>query len=283
MLFIICLLYRATAVGLTNSPLQGARHRVGVEDDPPEHVARRAANRLNERGLTAQESLFVRVENRDKLHFRQIQALAQEVDADEYVKRSFPEIRERLYPVYGLHVAVDVARSYVALGKIGREVLSHFLRKYGDHRPSTALSHYLGFDYKIFNLARIHVGRSYLPISGVRISRYRCRLDDRAHFYLWVHEPCRPYNLRDRLPAVFQLEFARRGRSVHGLPHAFSEFGERERAVIHRARKPESVRYKHVFARTVAGVHATNLRDGDVGLVDDREKIRRAVGVFRKI
>ena len=59
---------------------------VGVHDDLARHVARRAADRLDERAVVAQEALLVGVEDRDERDLGQVEALAQQVDADEHVE-----------------------------------------------------------------------------------------------------------------------------------------------------------------------------------------------------
>src|SRR3954468_8571095 len=61
--------------------LDGRAHRrrllVGVHEHGALDVPRRAADRLDERRLAAEEALLVRVEDRDQGHLRQVQALAQ--------------------------------------------------------------------------------------------------------------------------------------------------------------------------------------------------------------
>ena len=60
-------------------------HLVGVHQHLAVDVSSRAANRLDKGRLAAQEALLVGVENRDQRDLRQVEALAQEVDADEHV------------------------------------------------------------------------------------------------------------------------------------------------------------------------------------------------------
>ena len=58
---------------------------VGVHQHLAVDIARGAADRLDQRGLPAQEALLVGVEDRDERHLRQVETLAQQVDADEHV------------------------------------------------------------------------------------------------------------------------------------------------------------------------------------------------------
>jgi hypothetical protein len=64
----------------------GARHGVCIEDHAAVDVARGAADGLNERGLAAQKAFLVGVEDRDQRAFRDVEALAQEVDPDQRVE-----------------------------------------------------------------------------------------------------------------------------------------------------------------------------------------------------
>ena len=55
------------------------------------------------------------------------------------------------------------------------------------------------------------------------------------------------------------------------------ELFKRQRTVIQRAGQPEAMRHQHLFARTVAVIHAVQLRIGLVALVDEHDRIVRQV------
>ena len=55
------------------------------------------------------------------------------------------------------------------------------------------------------------------------------------------------------------------------------ELVEAQRPVVDRERQPEAVRDERLLARAVALVHAADLRDGLVRLVDDDEEVAREV------
>ncbi len=61
-------------------------------------VARRPADRLDQRGAAAEEALLVGVEDRDERDLGQVEALAEEVDADElrfeYAAKLRDEVKE---------------------------------------------------------------------------------------------------------------------------------------------------------------------------------------------
>jgi hypothetical protein len=76
------------------APLHRAGHLVGVEDHLAVDVARGAADGLDQRGLAAQKAFLVGVEDRDQRAFGNVEALAQQVDADQRVERA--ERRSRM-------------------------------------------------------------------------------------------------------------------------------------------------------------------------------------------
>ena len=69
------------------------RALVGVHDDAAVDVARGAADRLDQRRLAAQEAFLVGVEDGDERHLGQVEALAQEVHADQHVVLAEPQLR----------------------------------------------------------------------------------------------------------------------------------------------------------------------------------------------
>src|SRR5262245_25147787 len=86
----------APAVGLGDGALHRAGHAVGVEDDAAVDVAGGAADGLDERGLAAQEALLIGVEDGDQRAFRNVEALAQQIDADQRVEGAQPQVADDL-------------------------------------------------------------------------------------------------------------------------------------------------------------------------------------------
>ena len=76
---------------------------------------------------------------------------------------------------------------------------------------------------------------------------------------------------------VLLLERARCGGDEDHLVDALLELLEAQRAVVEGARQAEAELDQVVLAGHVAVVHAAQLRDGDVALVDDAEEILREV------
>jgi hypothetical protein len=85
-LLVVGHLDRAPAVGLLDRPLHRRRLLVGVHDHAALDVAGGAADRLDQRGRAAEESLLVGVDDRHQRDLRQVEPLAQEIHPDEHVE-----------------------------------------------------------------------------------------------------------------------------------------------------------------------------------------------------
>lgn len=81
-------LFFAAAFGFVDGGFHGVGDFVGVQDGDAVHVAGGAAYGLNQAAVGAQEAFFVGVEDGDEGDFGDVEAFAQEVDADEYVKQA---------------------------------------------------------------------------------------------------------------------------------------------------------------------------------------------------
>src|SRR5581483_6063100 len=106
---VVLLLLFATAFGLGNGTLHRAGDAVGIENDAAVDIARGAADGLNEARLAAQEAFFVGIENSDQRAFRNVEALAQEIDADQRVESAETEIADDLDALDGVDVGMHVA------------------------------------------------------------------------------------------------------------------------------------------------------------------------------
>ena len=76
-----------------------------------------------------------------------------------------------------------------------------------------------------------------------------------------------------RPPRLSQLPVARRRRDVDRLRARALELLEVERPVVERRRQAEAELDERLLARAVAAVHAADLRDGHVALVDDEQEV----------
>ena len=134
---VVGLLLHAAAIGLGDRALHRAGDHVGVEHDLAVDVARGAADRLHQRGLGAQEAFLVGVEDGDERAFGNVEALAQEVDADQRVEGAEAQIADDLDALDGVDVRMHVAHAHAVLVQIFGEVLGHAL---GQRRHQRAIA-----------------------------------------------------------------------------------------------------------------------------------------------
>src|SRR5438876_8797865 len=92
-----------------------------------------------------------------------------------------------------------------------------------------------------------------------------------------MDEAGRPDDLLDDVGGMLELVRSGRRRYVNGLIEGALGLRERERPVVEGAREPEAVVNEDFLPRAIAEMHAAHLRHRDVGLVGEREEVRREV------
>ena len=211
-------LLRAAPVRLVHRPLHRAGDPLGIEDGLAVDVARRAANGLDQRSLGAQEALLVGVQDRDQRHFRQVQALAQQVDADQHVEAAEPQVADDLDALDRVHISVQVADLDAVLVQVFGEVFCHALGERGHQHALLGRDPQVDLREQILDL-RTH----------------------RAYLDLRVDQPGGTHHLLDHLPGPAKLEWRWRGRDVDGLRLDPLELVEAQRPVVQRGRQAEAV------------------------------------------
>ena len=83
-------------------------HYIGIENHLAVQMPCRPAGGLDKAGLAAEKTFLVRVQNRHKRNLRQIQTLAQEVDAHEHIELAFAQGAENFHALNGINFAVQV-------------------------------------------------------------------------------------------------------------------------------------------------------------------------------
>src|SRR3954470_14020403 len=255
MLLVVADLLRAPPIGLSDGSLDRVRHLVGIEDRRTVDVPRRAADGLDQRALRAQESLLVGVEDRDQRHLRQVEAFAQQVDADEHVELAEAQVTDDLHPLHRLDLRVQIAHLHAVFGKVLGQLLRHALGERGDQHALVLLHADADLREEIVDLAR-----------------------RRADDDLRVDEARGPHDLlQDRVAGLLALVIRRRGGDERGLAHHVLELIEAQGPVVQRRRQAKAVFDEIFLARAVALVHAAELRDRDMTLVDDHQRVGREI------
>ena len=132
---VVRLLLVAAAIGLVDGPLHRIGDAVGVEDHHAGDVAGRAANRLDQCDLRAQEALLASIEHGHQRDLGQIQAFAQQIDPHQHVKFPQAQIAEDLDAVQRLNIRMQVAHPDVELFKVVGEIFGHALGHSRDQDP----------------------------------------------------------------------------------------------------------------------------------------------------
>ena len=139
MLGVVGVLDRPAAVRLVDRDLHRLGHPVGVHDDLAADVPGRPPDHLDERPGRPQEALLVGVEDRDERHLGQVDALAQQVDADEDVEHAEAQVAQDRDPLERVDLAVEVLDLDAELLEVVGQVLGHLLGQRRDERPLAAL------------------------------------------------------------------------------------------------------------------------------------------------
>ena len=101
-------------------------------------VARGAADGLDQRAARPQVALLVGVQDGDEAHLRQVEALAQQVDADDDVVDAEPQVAQDLDALQRVDLGVQVVRADAHLLQVVGQVLGHLLGQRRDERALAA-------------------------------------------------------------------------------------------------------------------------------------------------
>ena len=135
-----CASFQAVCLARRRSVSSIARRRLLViasayRIDAPVDVARGAADGLDQAGLRAQKPLLVGVQDGDQRAFRDVEPLAQQVDADQHVEDPEPQVADDVDALQRLDVGVEIADLDAVLGQVLGQVLRHAL---GERRDQHA-------------------------------------------------------------------------------------------------------------------------------------------------
>ena len=184
-------------------------------------------------------------------HSGNVETLAQQVDADQRVESAEPQIADDLDALDGVDVGMHVADADALLVQIFGQVLGHALGEHGDQAAVALLRH------------RAHLADQIVDLRARRPDVDR-RIDQagRADHLLGEHAA-----------GFVELPRPRRGRDARGLrPHRIP-FLETQRPVVHARGQAEAVFGERRLPAEVAAKHAAELRDGDVALVGEDQRV----------
>ncbi len=256
---VVCHLNLAAAVGLADRALHRGGHGVGIQNHLALDMPGRPPDVLDQGLLRPQETFLVRIEDRHQRDFRQVDTLAQQVDADDDIINAQAQVSQDFDTLNCFDLRMQIMGADTHLDQVLRQVFGHALGQRGDQRALAVAHPDRDLLQQVFDLA-FH----------------------RANFNFRVKNARRPDNLLHHRFADAIFVGAGRGGGIDRLPHALLKLLELERTVVKRARQPEAVIHQGHFAGTVTVVHTANLRDRHVALVDHQQIILREVIHQRK-
>ena len=163
MLAVVLLLYAAAALRLLDGTAHRVGNRVGVHDHLPGYVPCRPPARLDQGTLRTEKPFLVCVQDRHKRHFRYVQPFPEEVDADQGVEFSHPQITDYIDPLQRVDVGMEIPHPDPQPFVVGGEIFRHSL---GQSRDQHTLSH--PFPFPDFAQQVIHLSL-YRPHHNLRI------------------------------------------------------------------------------------------------------------------
>ena len=116
-------------------------------------MPRGAAGGLDQARFAAQKTFLVRVQNRHERNFRQIQAFAQQVDADEHVEFAFAERAQNFDALDGVNLAVEILDVDADAAQVIRQFLGSALGQRRDEHALLRVGAFAAFLDEIVNLA----------------------------------------------------------------------------------------------------------------------------------
>ena len=240
----------APAIGFIDRLLHRVGDRVGVKDRGAVDVPRSPADGLDQRPFGPQEAFLVGIEDRHQRHLRQVEALAKQVDTDQHIEHAGAQVADDLNALEVVDVGMQIPDLDAVLRQERGQIFGHALGQRGDQHAVATRHPQTDFGQHVVDL-------------GAR----------RAHFQTRIDQPGRPHHLLGDARRQPQLVIGRRGRHKDAAAHLALELVETQRPVVQRRRQPEPDLHQRFLARTVALVHAPELRHGNVRLVDDHQRV----------
>ena len=254
MLTVVRLLNLAAAVRLINRHAHRIRNLIGVHMHLTGHITRRATNGLNQRRGRTQETFLIGIQNRNQRHLGQVQALTQQVNADQHIEGAQAQLAQKLHAAQCVHVRVQVLHLHAVLQQVLSQILRHALGEGRNQHTLITLNAHANLLKQIINLT---LGR----------------LDHN----LRVNQTGRANNLLHITISLRQLILTRGRRKVNRLTDTLQELLPLQRAVIHRRRQTETMLHQGALTRHITLIHGTNLRNRHVRLVNNQQEIIREI------
>ena len=208
---------------------------------------------MNERCGAAQKPFLIRIQNSDQRAFRNIQAFAQQIDADQHIKNALAQIADDFDAFQRVNIRMQIAHADAGFCHVFGQVFGHALGECSHQHAPAMLGDFAAFRQKIIHL--LFYGPDFRD--GINQARWADHLFGKG------------------AAGAFHLPRAGGGADEDGIRAVGIPFLKLEGAVIRAAWQAEAVFGKHGFARIVAAIHAANLRHRDMAFIHDQQSIVR--------
>jgi len=151
---VIVHLNRPSAQGFVN----GFAHRIGdgicIEDDEAVGITGGASCGLGEGSVVSEEAFFIGIEDGYQGYFRQVEAFAEEVYADEYIKSAEPEVADNFDAFHGFDFGVDIAHFNADFGEVFGQFFCHAFCKGSNEYPFLSFDSFVDLFEQVINLVK---------------------------------------------------------------------------------------------------------------------------------
>src|SRR5579871_4388286 len=130
-LFVVRHLFGTPAIGLTHRRAHRGRDGIGVHDDFPIQISRRAADSLNQRSGRPQKAFLVGVQNGYQRDLGKIESLTQQVDSNQNVEVALAQAADYLDALDSLDIGVKVAHAHAEVVIVVGQILGHLFSQAG--------------------------------------------------------------------------------------------------------------------------------------------------------
>ena len=199
----------------------------------------------------SEEAFLVCIQNRHKRNRRNVKPFTQQVYTHKNVEKSVLEVLDDFHPLHGIHIGMDVAATNAHFCEIFLQLLGHPFGKSGNKHPFVHFGPFADFLKQVIHLIF-----------------HRTNLNRR------VKQSGRPYNLLNHKAfRLLKLVVCRSCAHKYLLSCNLLEFIEFQRPVVRCSRESEPIVNQYALPRMVTTVHGTNLRQGNMALVDECNEI----------
>ena len=205
--------------------------------------------------MRPQESFLIRIQNRHQRNLRQVQSFTQQIDTNQHVKQTFPQVIHNLYPLQGIHITMDIITTDTHTCHISRQLFSHPLRQSRYQNPFIHSRPLGNLFHQIIYL-----------------------IQGRAHFNNRIQQSSRTNYLIDNDTfTLFQFIVSRSRTHINRTRRQGFKLIKRQRTVIHCGWQTETIIHQILLTGIIATIHGTDLWNRHMALIHHQQEVFREI------